>query len=122
MNWLIINDMMAPTQPYQGEVITNVNQRTNKMADYILLSLRNYDKIVFSINVVSAALVVNSIDYDADPCEDFDQFSCGMWKRKHVIPEDESVLFSFSLLENEENVIIKCKCKEEYMYAINSMW
>ena len=27
-----------------------------------------------------------------DPCHDFFEFACGTWNKRHVIPEDRSVL------------------------------
>lgn len=37
------------------------------------------------------------MDSTADPCEDFFQYACGTWNKKHVIPEDRSSISTFEV-------------------------
>jgi membrane metallo-endopeptidase-like protein 1 len=37
------------------------------------------------------------MDHTADPCQDFFQFACGTWNKKHVIPEDRSSISTFEV-------------------------
>lgn len=37
------------------------------------------------------------MDQTQDPCQDFFQFACGTWNKKHVIPEDRSSISTFEV-------------------------
>ena len=47
------------------------------------------------------------MDRGADPCDDFFQFACGSWNRKHVIPEDRSSISTFEVLADKLQIILK---------------
>lgn len=47
------------------------------------------------------------MDHTADPCNDFFQFACGTWNKKHVIPEDRSSISTFEVLADQLQVILK---------------
>uniref|UniRef100_A0A7N8YEZ4 Neprilysin n=1 Tax=Mastacembelus armatus TaxID=205130 RepID=A0A7N8YEZ4_9TELE len=47
------------------------------------------------------------MDATIDPCEDFFQFACGGWLKKHVIPETSSVYTTFDILRDELEIILK---------------
>ena len=66
--------------------------------------------------IVLAARVINAIDYDVDPCDDFYEFSCGTWMRTHVVPEDRSNLYTYGVLRDQVQVTLKCK-----KYACNTI-
>ena len=38
--------------------------------------------------VQTASYLLSAMDPTAKPCQDFFQFACGSWNRKHFIPED----------------------------------
>ena len=42
-----------------------------------------------------------------DPCDDFFQFACGAWNRKHVIPEDKTSYNPFEKLHDDVQIILK---------------
>lgn len=56
---------------------------------------------------MKAASLLNAMDLTADPCEDFFQFACGNWVKKHVIPEDRSSLSTFEVMADDLQIILK---------------
>ena len=82
--------------------------------------------------VKTSASLLNAMDLSADPvffchlfyslensngdfeylfglrqCEDFFQFACGTWVKKHVIPEDRSSLSTFEVMADDLQIILK---------------
>jgi len=67
---------------------------------------------LYSVCVVlrlSAAQIIEAVDMTADPCQDFFQFACGSWNKKHIIPEDKTSYNPFEKLNDELQVILKSK-------------
>lgn len=58
---------------------------------------------------ILASSLLAGMDPTKDPCEDFFQYACGTWNKKHVIPEDRSSISTFevSRKENEERLLHK---------------
>ncbi|XP_071805807.1 neprilysin-1-like [Asterias amurensis] len=57
--------------------------------------------------VQSAAVYLSNMNRSVDPCENFYEYSCGGWKTKHIIGEDETSVSAFGKLDDD--VGIKCK-------------
>ena len=51
--------------------------------------------------VCTAAQLLDAIDPDVDPCEDFYQFACGAWNKKYIIPDDKPSYNTFEKLQDE---------------------
>ena len=47
------------------------------------------------------------MDPTAQPCQDFFQFACGAWNRKHFIPEDRSSISTFEVLADQQQIVLK---------------
>ncbi|XP_070560616.1 membrane metallo-endopeptidase-like 1 [Ptychodera flava] len=54
-----------------------------------------------------AGAMAGRMNMEVDPCDDFFEFSCGRWKKRTVIPEDRSVVMTFSELEHELGAMLK---------------
>ena len=48
-----------------------------------------------------------AMNRSADPCQDFFQFACGTWNKKHLIPEDRSSISTFEVLADQLQIILK---------------
>ncbi len=57
----------------------------------------------------TSSYLLAAMDPAADPCEDFFQFACGAWNRKHIIPEDRSSISTFEVLADQLQIILKSK-------------
>ncbi|CAO3627446.1 unnamed protein product [Cunninghamella echinulata] len=50
---------------------------------------------------LTATQVLNDINFDADPCSDFYEYTCGGWLKNATIPESESSTGTFVNLRNQ---------------------
>lgn len=60
-----------------------------------------------SIYIFIAASLLSAMDPTADPCDDFYQYACGTWDKRHLIPEDKSSINTFEVLADRLQVILK---------------
>ncbi|XP_008194353.1 neprilysin-2 [Tribolium castaneum] len=51
--------------------------------------------------VKTAAQVLEKVDLNANPCEDFYNFACGNFIKNTAIPDDKAMISSFSIVEDE---------------------
>lgn len=47
------------------------------------------------------------MDISADPCDNFFQFACGHWNKKHMIPEDRASISTFEVLSDQIQITLK---------------
>ncbi|XP_060581148.1 membrane metallo-endopeptidase-like 1 [Ruditapes philippinarum] len=64
----------------------------------------------------ASARVLENMDLTIDPCEDFYMYSCGTWKKKHVIPDDSSSYSMFGSLSEKVQVINKYLLDDNQAY------
>ncbi|XP_074232077.1 membrane metallo-endopeptidase-like 1 [Camelus bactrianus] len=57
--------------------------------------------------VMAAARILQNMDPSKEPCNDFYQYACGGWLRRHVIPETNSRYSIFDILRDELEIILK---------------
>ncbi|KAM9706153.1 membrane metallo-endopeptidase-like 1 [Dama dama] len=57
--------------------------------------------------VMAAARILQNMDPSMEPCDDFYQYACGGWLRRHVIPETNSRYSVFDILRDELEIILK---------------
>ncbi|XP_021361073.1 membrane metallo-endopeptidase-like 1 isoform X2 [Mizuhopecten yessoensis] len=55
----------------------------------------------------AAAEMADSIDVTADPCENFHQYACGRWAKRHVLKSEESVFGTFYQVREDVKVTLK---------------
>ena len=53
--------------------------------------------------------MLENINPEVDPCDNFYEYACGGWVKKTVIPEDRSSYSSFTVLREQVQVILKGK-------------
>lgn len=68
---------------------------------------------------MASSRVLQSMDRNVNPCEDFYTYACGNWKKTHVIPEDRSSLNVFGVLRDQVQVINKIILEDPDNYGIN---
>ncbi|CAB3370699.1 Hypothetical predicted protein [Cloeon dipterum] len=64
--------------------------------------------------VRTAASLLSAIDATADPCQNFFQYACGSWNKKHIIPEDRSSISTFEVMADQLQVILKGVLEEPF--------
>ncbi|KAL7990928.1 hypothetical protein Chor_014358 [Crotalus horridus] len=57
--------------------------------------------------IKSAARIIENMDTTAEPCNNFYQYACGGWLKKHIIPETSSRYSNFDILRDELEVVLK---------------
>uniref|UniRef100_A0AAZ3PMB3 Neprilysin n=1 Tax=Oncorhynchus tshawytscha TaxID=74940 RepID=A0AAZ3PMB3_ONCTS len=55
----------------------------------------------------SASRLLENMDANVDPCDNFYQYACGGWLKKNVIPETSSRYSTFDILRDELEVVLK---------------
>nr|CAG4640659.1 EOG090X01U4 [Eulimnadia texana] len=90
---------------------TNLTTTTTSTTPPLPLLLNNAGHIIQAgIHVVyrlGTASLLAAMNWSSDPCEDFFQFACGAWNKKHLIPEDRSSISTFEVLADQLQVILK---------------
>jgi len=57
--------------------------------------------------VKAAALILENVDFEKDPCEDFYDFACGKLEKESVIPDHKSSIGAFSSVRDKLNERLK---------------
>uniref|UniRef100_A0AAZ3Q1E7 Neprilysin n=1 Tax=Oncorhynchus tshawytscha TaxID=74940 RepID=A0AAZ3Q1E7_ONCTS len=55
----------------------------------------------------AASRLLENMDANVDPCDNFYQYACGGWLKKNVIPETSSRYSTFDILRDELEVVLK---------------
>uniref|UniRef100_A0A669E4Z5 Neprilysin n=1 Tax=Oreochromis niloticus TaxID=8128 RepID=A0A669E4Z5_ORENI len=74
----------------------------------ILFATQKTDEICTTADCTqSASRLIENMDANVDPCDNFYQYACGGWLKKNIIPETTSRYSTFDILRDELEVILK---------------
>uniref|UniRef100_A0A674C0H3 Neprilysin n=1 Tax=Salmo trutta TaxID=8032 RepID=A0A674C0H3_SALTR len=62
---------------------------------------------VYCICLCAASRLIENMDANVDPCDNFYQYACGGWLKKNIIPETSSRYSTFDILRDELEVVLK---------------
>ena len=65
------------------------------------VSMKKSDYCVTPGCVKAASEILQNMDENVNPCDDFYQFACGNFIKKTAIPDDRTRVSSFSVLSDE---------------------
>ncbi len=57
--------------------------------------------------ITVASAIINAIDRQVDPCQDFYQYSCGGWIKDNPLPDGKSIWGTFGKLWQENQLVMK---------------
>ncbi|GFV42440.1 neprilysin-2 [Trichonephila clavipes] len=55
----------------------------------------------------TSATILNNINEEVEPCDNFYEFACGGWLQKQLIPDDRSAVSVFSLLQDDLDLLLR---------------
>ena len=74
---------------------------------HLLFSWAVEEEVTSFLLLPAASYLLSAMDPTAQPCQDFFQFACGAWNRKHFIPEDRSSISTFEVLADQQQIVLK---------------
>ncbi|CAN7986084.1 unnamed protein product, partial [Ixodes hexagonus] len=63
--------------------------------------------------VTVASSILNAMDHEMDPCEDFYQYACGGWIKSNPLPDGKSIWGTFGKLWQENQLVMKNVLEDE---------
>ncbi|XP_052008982.1 neprilysin-like [Xyrauchen texanus] len=69
----------------------------------------------------SASRLIENMDSNVNPCENFYQYACGGWLKKNIIPETSSRYSTFDILRDELEVVLKGVLEKENSGSSSSL-
>lgn len=57
--------------------------------------------------VTVASAIINSMDRNVNPCDDFYEYACGGWVETNPLPDGKSIWGAFGKLWQENQLVMK---------------
>ncbi|KAK4337423.1 hypothetical protein RND71_043880 [Anisodus tanguticus] len=95
-------ELVLDAKPAFGDREAENNQRPQDN------DLNQKNQICMSAECVkTASSLLSAMDLNVNPCEDFFQYACGNWNKKHIISEDRSSISTFEVMADNLQIILK---------------
>ncbi|XP_069745616.1 phosphate-regulating neutral endopeptidase PHEX isoform X2 [Narcine bancroftii] len=72
-----------------------------------VISLHSEEYCLTAECAEAAAVMLNKINWSADPCDNFFNFACGRWQKDTPIPEDYSIYGTYALVQQSVNIKLR---------------
>ncbi|KAG4106193.1 Metalloproteases [Neocallimastix lanati (nom. inval.)] len=105
----------------KDEISEEFSKITNSISGAFEKALKKDDDVCMTPEcATTSSRILDNLDTEVDPCDDFYQFTCGNFIKKSVIPDDEVDVSQFSTIKDKNLNILRGILEGEYKGINNS--